>query len=803
MIPSTVHFITGMKLRELRRQREQFRGSYRGLHQAVEEAPDSIQRLRRLYHGLQELKFAGQPLHPDVVNLEIALGELEAGTLAPDVVSLWQGRLENELSAGQLRCEFVYLFGALLEEWGRKGSGNAVLREQSAREGQRLLENALTAEEPNRHDPFFDSMLQGLEPALADLPRRVEEKRAEEGAIPPLLGKDLKRIASDIYQPPRVRKEANDFLANQELLKELGDALTIFLAELGAWDWSAEGLGVRPLWTRNKWRLYLDLDLPTTCLLEAVGVRWVFLWEELFGRSGTAQAYRARLRKLQSLNAPQVIIENERRQLERARQMAFLGLPDEGGGWDAEDTPSVSEVEEFAFKSIRQERWEQLTRMRTLRVGGDYDGGEYGEQTTTLQLLHAEIQLARTAFPDRPLHVVKIDLKDFYPSIPHDVLLTILQKCGVPQRDRQFFERFLSPPLLAGPGAKPARMRRGVPMGFTLSGALAELLLRFLDLHIRRRARVRIVRRVDDLCLLTAKAEEAEAGWKAVEEFCAACGLQLNRAKSGAVCLGGVLPAGLPHDYPRWGMLELDDKGNWSVHEETFQAHLSQTRERVNAAASVFAKVQQYNANVRFLLNALALNVDLGEVHRQSTWQAIRTFHSLFFGASLGVVAGLVGQIRGQFQADVSDVPDGWVYWPLTAGGLGLQNPLVKAGQYAVSYRRRKRREPPRDRPPGWDTQENEWSEYYRWLLEPLEEAAPEDTKVMKTLVEDFIQRGQHISAGKQKGLSSYWRWVLYTYGPQIQQKFGTFRFLLPELVPMQLIGAQRLQDSSLDGQNA
>jgi hypothetical protein len=151
----------------------------------------------------------------------------------------------------------------------------------------------------------------------------------------------------------------------------------------------------------------------------------------------------------------------------------------------------------------------------------------------------------------------------------------------------------------------------------------------------------------------------------------------------------------------------------------------------------------------------------------------------------------------------VPDIPAAWVYWPLTAGGLGLQDPLVSAGQYDEARRQRKRREPPRDRPPGWDTQDNDWAEYYRWLLEELEEAAPKDTKVMKTLVDDFIQRGQKISAGKQKGLAPYWRWVLYTYGPQILQKFGTFRFLIPELVPMQLIGDQRLQDSSLDGRPA
>jgi hypothetical protein len=800
MIPSTVQFITGMKLRELRRQREKFREAYRRLREEVETAPDSVQRLRRLYRGLRELKFAGQPLHPEVVNLEIALLELEAGTLAPDVSSLWQGRLENELSAGQLRSEFVYLFGALLEEWAREGSGNAVLREQSVQEGQRLLKNALSVTEPNGHTAFFDSLLEGFKPALADLAKRAEEKRAKENAFGTIPNKDLQRIADDIYQPPRVRKEAEDFLANQELLKELKDALTIFLAELDAWDWPAEGSVVRPLWTRNKWRLYLDLDLPTASLLEAVGVSWVFLWGELFGHRSTVADHRARLRKLQELNAPQVIIENERRQLERARQMAWLDLPDDRGVWETSDTSPGADAEEFADNSVQHQRWEQQPGMSNLRVAGDYEGDNNNQ---TLRFLHAEIELARAAFPNQPLHIVKIDLKDFYPSIPHDVLLTVLEKVGVPERDRRFFQRFLSPPLLTEQSSKRARMARGVPMGFTLSGALAELLLRFLDLHIRRRARVRSVRLVDDICLLTPNADEAAAGWNAVEEFCAACGLRINEDKSGAVCLGGALPAGLPRNHPRWGMLELDEKGNWQVHAETFHAHLTQTRERVNAAASVFAQVQQYNANVRFLLNAMALEVDLGAVHRQSTWQAIQTFHGSFFGASKGIVAGLGEQIRKQFKADVPEIPDGWLYWPLTAGGLGLQNPLVKAGQYAESYRQRKRCEPPRDRVPGWDSQENEWSEYYRRLLEPLQEAKPENTKVMKTLVDDFIERGQEITAGKQKGLSSYWRWILYIYGPQILQKFGTFRFLIQELVPMQLISEQRLQDSSLDGQNA
>jgi hypothetical protein len=798
MIPSTVQFITGMKLRELQRQRARFRDSYQRLRQHVDAAPDAAGRLRRLYDGLQEQKFAGQPLHPEVVNLEIALREMEAGTLAPDVLALWQDRLEKELAAGQLRSEFVYLFGALLEEWSREGESNPVLRRQSAVEGQRLLEEATGPEQPNRHAAFFDSLLEGLGPALTDLADRLKEKREKRGALGSIPDLDLKRIARNIYQPAQIRKEAKDFLANQELRGELSDALAILLAELDTWDWPPGGVAVRPLWTRNKWRLYLDLDLPTVSMLEGVGVSWVFIWNELSGSAAEERA--ARSKKPPRLAAALAAISQPLRRLEQQLRLnPLLAPPDDRVPW-AEETGFSEEIEPTELRSVRQQRREQLDGLRHFPVGSDYEG-EPDNQTMTVQFLHAEMRLARAAFPDRPLHVVKIDLKDFYPSIPHDVLLAVLEKLGVPEADRGFFRRFLSP-LLAREGSPPARMRRGVPVGLALSGMLAELLLRFLDWHVRRRARVEIVRLVDDVCLLTPKAEEALAGWQAVEEFCAACGLQMNRAKCGAVCLGGTVPAGLPRERPRWGMLELDDRGDWHVHAPTFQAHLQQTRERVEAAPSVFAKVAQYNTNVRFLLGALALAVDLGEVHRHSTWEAIRTFHGSFFGPGRGIVAGLGEEIRARFQADVADIPDGWVYWPLTAGGLGLQNPLVKAGQYAESHRQRPRLEPPRDRPPGWDTQENEWSAYYERLLQRLKEAEPKETKVMKTLVDDFIQRGQKISAGKQKGLSSYWRWILYIYGPQILQKFGTFRFLITELVPMQLIGDQRLEDTSLDGRS-
>ncbi len=232
------------------------------------------------------------------------------------------------------------------------------------------------------------------------------------------------------------------------------------------------------------------------------------------------------------------------------------------------------------------------------------------------------------------------------------------------------------------------------------------------------------------------------------------------------------------------------------------KSHLAQSRERVAAATSILSRVQHYNANARYLLNSLAPGGMLGAAHRRSVGRAIRSFHRDFFGEGRGVVADLCTTIRERFLSEAglpTAIPEGWIHWPITAGGMGLMNPLVTVGQYAEGYRKLKAVAIPGERTADWDLRANDWGEYYASLLEPVEPAEPSETKVMKTLLNDFIARGSELSAGRQKGLTSYWRWILCTYGPQILKSFGTFRFLITELVPLQLISRQLVQDSSLD----
>jgi hypothetical protein len=141
------------------------------------------------------------------------------------------------------------------------------------------------------------------------------------------------------------------------------------------------------------------------------------------------------------------------------------------------------------------------------------------------------------------------------------------------------------------------------------------------------------------------------------------------------------------------------------------------------------------------------------------------------------------------------------MYWPITAGGLSLRCALVLCGQYQAAFDARQKNPvtAPTSRPANWQYGDPKWDAFYNHLLAELKPAKPKESAVMKTLANDFIARGQEISGGKQSGLSDYWRWILGIYGPEILDRFGTFRFLLTDLVPLQLIHEQLLHESSLD----
>jgi hypothetical protein len=396
------------------------------------------------------------------------------------------------------------------------------------------------------------------------------------------------------------------------------------------------------------------------------------------------------------------------------------------------------------------------------------------------------------------MYVVKVDLRDYYPSIPHAVLRYVLSQLNVSDADIAFFMQYMAIPLQHG--EKITTTQLGIVSHRILSDVLGELLLRLLDDYIQSVANALVIRVVDDICLITTSPEQALRAWQAIGEFCAACGLAVNLEKSGSVCITGERPAGLPVTNPRWQLLVLDERGDWSVNLPKLEEHIEKTAQRLQTTSSIIGQVDVYNANMNYLMRAIAASAPLGNVHRQSIAQAIARFHYGLFGENQGISARLQKQLHERYLqgARSGTIPEALLYYPITAGGLGLNNGMIVEACFATTYRKRNATALPEKRPRDWQYRSREWGMFYIDPMVEVKPAKPEQTTMMESLVKDFIERGSSLTSGRQQDLSYYWRWILYIYGAQILETFGTFRFLIEELVPMQLIVQQRMGDSSL-----
>ncbi|HEW98310.1 MAG: hypothetical protein DRR16_27160 [Candidatus Parabeggiatoa sp. nov. 3] len=393
-------------------------------------------------------------------------------------------------------------------------------------------------------------------------------------------------------------------------------------------------------------------------------------------------------------------------------------------------------------------------------------------------------------------------------------MLTTLARFGVSERELNFFKRSI--PIADDKAVQI--VQRGVPNARALSHFLGELVLRLLEQYVQEATQVQVIRVIDDIGLLTSSAVEAVTAWQAVQTFCDAFGLSVNEEKCGAVCIGGGdCPASLPTGLPQWLLLQLDHNGDWRVNQTAFQAHLEQSVEYVSKSHAIISRVTLYNGNLAYLIKGLGIKLPLGNVHRESINQAIAQFHYAFLGETQGIVALIRQLIQERFfeKDQAVSIPDAWLYWPISAGGLGLKQAMILVTRYNQAY---KQQPPLPEFPQGekglkqginpparnegsqdWQSRKNKWATFYARLQTEIEPVKPIATPVMETLVNDFIERGSKLTSGRQQNITVYWRWILYTYGPQILDYFGSFRFLMTELVPLQLISQGRLKSPFFD----
>jgi len=126
-------------------------------------------------------------------------------------------------------------------------------------------------------------------------------------------------------------------------------------------------------------------------------------------------------------------------------------------------------------------------------------------------------------------HVVDVDLKSYFDTIPHDKLLARIQEKVVDGRVLRLIERFLKGGVLDG--LREWTPEQGSPQGAVVSPLLSNIYLDPLDHEMAARG-FQMVRYADDLVILCRSQEEAEQALAAVQTWVRTAGLLLHPEKT-------------------------------------------------------------------------------------------------------------------------------------------------------------------------------------------------------------------------------------------------------------------------------
>ncbi len=773
MLTATEQLVTAIKLRELSLQREQALATYAEISQRLAEIEEPHARINLLHEQLQQLTFANQPLHPSITNMRILSDP--ATPASSELTAWWSAELERELASGQLRAELVSIFGALFQEW----LDHAELSVENLEQAQRLATQINQPSVATKYQAVLDSVFHDhidpetrseLTNALYAEPAEIDSDR---------VCSILRRIAKDSFYSPATRAEARQLLADPIMLKELADGLMIMRQQLATWRWPKAGVTAVANYARTKWRLFLQEDLVTACLHHVVAEHWQAYFAE-FCRSNSSLP----LKKLKRIAQDRGYDRDLNKLIAESYALAkSVNL------WHTLRRPLAHDAAEQLElygnpRSIFASRAAEIARLQQWNQLAEYEGKYEHNLEIALCLINAEIQLGLHATPDQPLYVLKTDFRDYYPSLNQQFVLDILQRMGLDEQQLGFFAEYMAVPLQVNQQATQQRV--GIPNHRPISDILGELVLRLLEQYLELHAHVQIVRFVDDLTLIATDPEELRKAWQALQTWCASCGLSLNAEKTGAIAINGQLPSKLPQQAPHWLFLTLDQQGTWQLDQRLISEYINQTAQMITDTPAILNKIDVYNGACSYLCQAIGLHINLGANHREQVRTTLWRYgqQSIQQTSMVAYVGDLINQRLGN---SVS-LPEGWLHWPITAGGLGIQQPLIIAHSYQQAWHELAEPSVPTERLAWWQQNDPAWLAFYAHWLQKLAPTEPETNSVLTSLTNDFIARGGEVHNDVQHGLSAYWRWVLALYGPQILERCGSFRFLFTELVPLQLI---------------
>jgi RNA-directed DNA polymerase len=136
------------------------------------------------------------------------------------------------------------------------------------------------------------------------------------------------------------------------------------------------------------------------------------------------------------------------------------------------------------------------------------------------------------------VHVVDVDIKGYFDSIPHQRLMELVGERIADGRVLALIESFLKQGIMEAMGEiEPGERQEGTPQGGVISPLLANIYLNPLD-HLMSQSGHAMVRYADDMVILCHSAAAAEEAMATLHQWSAQAGLELHPQKTRIVDMG-------------------------------------------------------------------------------------------------------------------------------------------------------------------------------------------------------------------------------------------------------------------------
>jgi hypothetical protein len=880
-VRSTLHHVTDRKLNKLTVQIDKFNESKAAILADAEERTSKAQQVQALLDGCKKHGIKTGRSGMSVKNVERYLVQAEHdSSVSNSLLQEWKDMLERDLQIQGVKYEYASLFGKMVTEWMQNPNEAVDILNASAKEPQ-AGENSEEGSYSDSDDEMFEPI--GREEmheqrkewesyAFHELKRDQElidrylkdlfsfDKQSKMVKETPLhilqttLGRldemepmrfteDVVRwcidgvVKSDIFAGQK-REALVDLKTREAVLKEMADVLNMDLDSIETWKWDPSPVRLTMRRQLNgKYRVYYDEEIHQALFLHFIGAKLAVHMKQAFSAFFHSGAWK---------QTPFSAMDKQ----SRLRRDYFLG-------------PAALRLQDSALKAKRRELYEKeffMTQLPDSLEAGirDYNADENGThfsgpkhtnekspleiKESMHRLATAELLIQKKVYGE--FTIVQSDFKWFGPSMPHDTIFAVLKFLGVKSKWLTFFRKFLEAPTVwsqDGPKAISSTRQRGIAMSHVLSDALGEAVLFCLDFAVNEKSGGSDLYRFHDDLLFWGQESVCIKAWNAMLEFSEIMGLELNEEKTGCVQVFDdqvetrTLPKELPKGDITWGFLRLDStEGRWLIDDVKVEEHVTELNRQLKACRSVLAWVQAWNSYVaRFLATNMGQPAAcFGYEHVDMVTQTFvsiqrRLFKDFLAGEECSSVNEyLRRQIQERF--GVRDVPDGFIYFPTSLGGLEVRNPLIPLS--AVRDIKPKKKKPEDKIQRAFEEDEEEY-EQYKKRFEGGEfhrrisvGYAPEDPDEPFMPLEEFIRfreetsnhlsraftmlleptRMHHVMQSTEFGAAvgklgdvckeanspdAYWKYVFDLYSRDMIKTFGGLEIGERGMLPLGLVG--------------